>query len=291
MDEINEQDSDHGAEPQYRNADSIALPSAQLTAASTTPKPIAPVWHTVLLVLIILAVSFLGVYRHPGARGARPVSRLDTYAVTVILELALVGWVAFGLRLRKIPLRSLFGAVSNDPRSIFRDVGIAILFWFGSLMALGTVAAAWLSIETAITHRHLPIQSGQPFAPDPQQQQTTRAVLQLAPSNGREIAAWVLLCLLVGVAEELVFRGYLQRQFTAWGRGSAAAGVVFSALLFGSAHGYEGIRNMFLLSVFGALFSLLALYRRSLRAGIFAHSLHDLVAGLTLAFLHSRHLV
>ena len=77
-----------------------------------------------------------------------------------------------------------------------------------------------------------------------------------------------------------MFRGYLQRQFTAWAHGSDAVGVVFSALLFGAAHGYQGVRNMFLLAVFGGLFSLLALFRRSLRAGIFAHSWHDLIAGL-----------
>ena len=91
----------------------------------------------------------------------------------------------------------------------------------------------------------------------------------------------MLLCALVGIAEELVFRGYLQQQFTAWARGAAAAGVVFSAMMFGAAHGYEGARAMFLLAVFGAFFSLLALFRRNLRAGIFAHSWHDAIAGLT----------
>jgi hypothetical protein len=116
-------------------------------------------------------------------------------------------------------------------------------------------------------------------------------VAQLAPANGKEIACWLLLCMLVGVAEELVFRGYLQQQFTAWTRGAAAGGVVFSAVMFGAAHGYEGARAMFLLTVFGALFSLLALFRRNLRAGIFAHSWHDAIAGLTVAFLHSRHVL
>ena len=62
--------------------------------------------------------------------------------------------------------------------------------------------------------------------------------------------------MLVGFVEESVFRGYLQGQFTAWARGGAAVGVVFSALLFGAAHGYQGVRNMVLLAVFGALFSL-----------------------------------
>jgi membrane protease YdiL (CAAX protease family) len=111
----------------------------------------------------------------------------------------------------------------------------------------------------------------------------------LAPTNGGEAVAWIFLCIIAGVVEEMIFRGYLQRQFIAWTRGTVAAGVAFSALLFGAAHGYQGVRNMVLLAVFGVLFSLLALFRRSLRAGIIAHSWHDLFAGLVLAFLKAHH--
>ena len=116
-------------------------------------------------------------------------------------------------------------------------------------------------------------------------------LLLLAQTNGKEIAGWILLCLLVGVAEELVFRGYLQRQFAAWARGAVAAGVAFSAITFGAAHGYEGVRSMFLLTLFGVFFSLLALFRRSLRAGIFAHAWHDAFTGLMVSLLHARHLL
>ncbi len=264
-------------------------------AEPAAPKPtlIAPVWHTVLLIIGILAVSLLGVYRHPGV-GVVATNRLHTYGVTAGLELVLMGWVAFGMRLRGISLRKLFGKVSSDFRSIALDAGIAILFWMGSMMVLATVALLWFSIEATITHKSLPIQTShtrKSIAPDPSQEKAARAVVQLAPTNGKEIACWLLLCALVGVAEELVFRGYLQQQFTAWGRGAAVAGVVFSAMMFGAAHGYEGVRAMFLLAVFGALFSLLALFRRNLRAGIFAHSWHDAFAGLMVALLHSHHVL
>jgi hypothetical protein len=134
-------------------------------------------------------------------------------------------------------------------------------------------------------------QGGKPVATKSPDDKAARAVVQLAPTNGKEIACWLLLCVLVGVAEELVFRGYLQQQFTAWVRGAPAAGVVFSAMMFGAAHGYEGVRAMFMLLVFGSLFSLLALFRRNLRAGIFAHTWHDAFAGLMVAFLHSRHVL
>ena len=95
----------------------------------------------------------------------------------------------------------------------------------------------------------------------------------------------------MGFVEEVVFRGYLQRQFIGWARGGVVAGVLASAVVFGGAHAYQGVRNIALLTVFGVLFSLLALYRRSLRAGMFAHSWHDLIAGLALALLKSSHLI
>ena len=161
------------------------------------------------------------------------------------------------------------------------------------MMALATVAMMWISVESWITHKPIPVQtdkSGKPTL-SPKDDRAAKAVVQLAPANGKEIAAWLALCMLVGVAEELVFRGYLQTQFTAWAKGAAAAGVVFSAMTFGAAHGYEGARAMFMLTVFGAFFSLLALFRRNLRAGIFAHSWHDAVAGLAVALLHSRHVL
>jgi uncharacterized protein len=283
--EQNEQSNTH---QDAETADVTARDTGSLAASR---RGIAPVWHTVLLILAILVVSALGVHRHIASHGTVVVNRLSTYGTTAGLEIVLIGWVALGVKLRGISLRSLIGKVETSFRAIAIDFGIAILFWIGSLMALATITMMWISIEALITHKPIPIQtnkSGQPTIP---QDQAAKAVVQLAPTNGKEIACWLLLCALVGVAEELVFRGYLQSQFTAWARGAAASGVVFSALMFGAAHGYEGVRAMFLLSVFGALFSGLALFRRNLRAGIFAHAWHDAIAGLTVAFLHWHHVL
>jgi membrane protease YdiL (CAAX protease family) len=276
-----------------------AVPNEQLlhfSPDSMTPRqsPIAPVWHTVLLIMVIIAVSALGFVRHTGPHGAAVVNRLHTYGTTAILELVLIAWVAFGMKLRGVRFRSLFGKVSIDLKAIMLDFGIAIVFWILSMMALATVAMMWISVESWITHKPIPIQTdktGKPTMPNPADDKAAKAVVQLAPTNAKEVAGWLMLCMLVGVAEELVFRGYLQSQFTAWAKGAAAAGVVFSALMFGAAHGYEGARAMFMLSVFGAFFSLLALFRRNLRAGIFAHSWHDAVAGLAVALLHARHVL
>lgn len=270
--------------PENGVSDSGAAPSHREIA--DLPKPIAPVWHTVVLVVGIVLLSVSGAIELSG--GQASVDRLHTYALTVITELFMLGWIYFGLRLRKIPFRSLLGSIPGGFRSIAVDLGFAIVFWIGSLMVLGTIAIFWTVIEAAITHRSL-FPSGKPLTPDAAQQQTLHTLLQLAPANGREVAAWIVVCIIAGIVEELVFRGYLQRQFTAWAKGAVAAGVAGSALLFGSAHGYQGARSMVLLCVFGVLFSLLALFRRSLRAGMIAHSWQDICAGLLLALLKAHH--
>lgn len=266
-------------------------PNAPPALAAEPPQSTssAPVWHTLLLVAGILAISAHGAARFSAPHAS--INRLATYGFTAAMELALLGWVVVGLRLKKVPLRSLLGANQVDARSIALDLGIALVFWIGSLIVLSTLALTWIGIQAAVTHRPLAGSAGHPLAQDPSQQQALHALVQLAPSNAVEIAAWALLCLLVGFVEETVFRGYLQRQFTAWARGAAAAGVALSALAFGAAHAYQGARNMCLLAVFGALFSLLALFRRSLRACIFAHSWHDLIAGLTIALLKAHHFI
>jgi membrane protease YdiL (CAAX protease family) len=82
-----------------------------------------------------------------------------------------------------------------------------------------------------------------------------------------------------GFCEEVVFRGYLQRQFQAlWG--NTALAITAQAVIFGISHGYQGLRNVVVITVFGALFGILAHWRRSLAPGIAAHAWTDIVAGL-----------
>jgi len=254
-----------------------------------SPPSLAPVWHTGVLIVGILALSISGTSRMVALQSSP--NRLRIYAMTGAIEVVMLGWVALGLRLRRIRLRSLFGIVKGGFRGIAQDLGIALVFWIGSLMILGTLSFVWSSVEWALSHEQPATRAGQPFARSPSQQRVVRELEQLAPANGEEITGWVALCILVGIVEETVFRGYLQGQFTAWTHGRAPAGVLFSALLFGAAHGYQGVKNMVLLAVFGALFSLLSLFRRSLRACIFAHCWQDLIAGLALGFLRSHHLL
>jgi membrane protease YdiL (CAAX protease family) len=265
----------------------IDLPPVPKPAEPGGPQAVAPAWHTILLVAAVLAVSIHGASRFSVQHN--PTNRLATYGYTIAMELAMLGWIILGLRLRKTPLRSLLGAFSFNFRALVVDIAFALVFWICSLMVLGTLAIAWSGIEAAVAHGQPASPIGQQPALNASQEKTLRALTQLAPSNGEEIAAWALLCLVAGVVEEISFRGYLQRQFIAWTNGRVTAGVLLSALCFGFAHAYQGLRGIFLIAVFGALFSLLALYRRSLRAGMFAHTWQDFLVGVAIAFFKSHH--
>jgi uncharacterized protein len=220
--------------------------------------PIAPWWHCSLLVAIIVAASAFGSMR--SAKSTMASHHLGNYAVTLAWEWALAGVAYWGIRLRKTPLRQILGERRGGPNEFFIDVAFAALFWILSLLVL-----AALAVILSLFH----LESAQ------------KEISQLAPASAAEAALWIALSISAGICEEFVFRGYLQQQFTR-ATGRTWIGVAASALLFGTAHGYEGIAGMLMITVYGALFSVLAIKRGSLRAGMIAHGWHDSFTGLLL---------
>ncbi len=106
----------------------------------------------------------------------------------------------------------------------------------------------------------------------------------LTPATHLELFVWFFLSATAGFCEEIIFRGYLQRQLGILCR-STLAGVLLSAVIFGAAHGYEGPARMFLIGIFGLMFGLLAWWRKSLRSGMMAHAWHDALSGAILRLL------
>jgi uncharacterized protein len=89
----------------------------------------------------------------------------------------------------------------------------------------------------------------------------------------------VIVAASVGFGEELVFRGYLQTQLTAF-TGSAGVGIVLQAVLFGIVHAEQGATTAARLAVYGLAFGALARWRRSLLPGIACHAWTDVASGL-----------
>jgi uncharacterized protein len=73
----------------------------------------------------------------------------------------------------------------------------------------------------------------------------------------------------------VAFRGYLQKQFRAI-TGSAGWAVLLQAVVFGVGHLYEGVGPVARITLFGVLFGLFALWRKSLRPGMIAHAWADI---------------
>ena len=109
------------------------------------------------------------------------------------------------------------------------------------------------------------------------------SMLERLPQTRFELIAWVFLSLTGGFCEEVIFRGYLQRQLSALTH-SVVIGIVLQALVFGLAHGYQGWKLMSLIALYGACFGGLAHWRRSLRPGIIGHALQDTAAGFLARF-------
>ena len=96
----------------------------------------------------------------------------------------------------------------------------------------------------------------------------------MSPQNALEASAFLAAALTPGFVEEFVFRGYLQRQLTALS-GSVVIGSALQILLFVQGHYFQGLLRLIPVGVFGLLFTLVAVWRKSLRPGMIAHALGE----------------
>jgi membrane protease YdiL (CAAX protease family) len=90
---------------------------------------------------------------------------------------------------------------------------------------------------------------------------------------GEFLLAFVMV-VVIAVAEETVFRGYLLLRFRAFMPGTLAP-VVLSAAIFSLGHGYEGSAGAVTVGFIGAVFAFIYLWRRSIAAPVVMHFLQD----------------
>jgi membrane protease YdiL (CAAX protease family) len=104
------------------------------------------------------------------------------------------------------------------------------------------------------------------------------SVAALLPRTAAERVTWLVVALSVGFCEEVVYRGYLQTQLAAF-TGRPSWGIVLQALLFGLAHGEQGLGAALHTALYGLLLGVLARSRRSLLPGVVCHVGIDLMSG------------
>jgi membrane protease YdiL (CAAX protease family) len=178
---------------------------------------------------------------------------VQLYLIVIAGEWALVFYVWRGIRRSGVTLRELIGGNWSDARAFGRNFAIAVLFWF-----------VW---EGSARAMHLLLGPSD-----------TANVTAMLPRNSLQIVLWCLVSCTAGFCEEVLYRGYLQHQFAAW-TGGAPAAIAIQAVIFGASHGYQGTKQMVIISVLGALYGILANWRRTLVPGMAAHVWSDIYGG------------
>jgi uncharacterized protein len=178
---------------------------------------------------------------------------IHIYLAAILMDWALLYYCWVGVHRRGGNLKTLSGGRWTSWKSLATDVGIAVPFWV--LWEGAAYGVHWLlGPSSAIS------------------------VDSLLPQTLLEILIWIATSMTAGICEEMVFRGYVQKQFHAL-TGSVVMAVLGQGLAFGLFHSYQGWKNVIVICVLGVLFGILAAWRRNLRTNIMVHAWADIWSG------------
>jgi len=224
------------------------------------PASIASMRHFLGLLFIGACVVVFGLYAQHSSAGAAPSGQLAGHAVAIRIYLFAISldWALFyycwaGVHWHGGSLWSLAGARWKSWRSVAIDLAIALPFW-----------GIW---EGAAYGVHDLLGSS-----------SAKTVDSLLPHSFLEVIVWSATCATAGICEEIIFRGYLQRQLHGF-TGSLFTAVVAQGVIFGLFHAYQGWKNVTVICVLGVLYGVLAAWRGNLRANIVSHAWSDFWEG------------
>lgn len=159
---------------------------------SVDVKPVAPFWHTGILVAVIAGLAVGGAtFQHPGGLDSGSHGSLvPLYLSLLAAEWGLLRFVRKGSLRSGTTLSDLIGRDWLTPRGVLLDCLLGASLWgLWELLEFGV--AHWLGVHRAVS---------------------TRGML---PRDRLEMALWVAVSISAGFCEEVAFRGYCQRQFAA----------------------------------------------------------------------------
>ncbi len=175
------------------------------------------------------------------------------YFAAIAFEWSLLAFVWWGsMRGSNATLRAVVAGRQRTWRTTVIDVGVAAVLLIG-----------WGLLEPLIIR-----------ALGTEGWGSTAAIL---PHGALEFGVWIVLSLTAGFCEEIVFRGYLLEQLRRRTR-TVSVAILFQAVMFGISHGYQGVKNMALITALGVLYGLVAYWRGSLAPGILAHVWADIAS-------------
>jgi len=226
------------------------------------PERVASLAHLVGFLLIGVGVVVMGfLAQHaPAGGGSAAGSQLAShsksipiYLTAIFMDWALLYYCFAGVHHRGGSFWALAGGRWNSWKSVAVDLGIVLPFWV--LWEGAAYGVYWL------------------LGPS-----SAKTVDSLLPQSLLEVLIWIATSITAGVCEEMVFRGYLQRQLHAFS-GSVVVAVLGQGFVFGLFHAYQGWKNVVIISVLGVLYGALAAWRGNLRANIVVHAWTDVWEG------------
>jgi uncharacterized protein len=184
--------------------------------------------------------------------------RLSLYASTLAFQWIAAGVILWRASAHEIRTSQLGLAMPNPALLATVSVVLSALILLNQIMGLRRLVAQ----------------------PDKIQGILPQLALQLFPQDDVERLAFFALVTTVALCEELIYRGFVQRVFQDWSRGSVIVAVVGSAAFFALAHLYQGRRGLISTLTIGLLFSTIRAWTGSLLPCVVAHFVADMTVGM-----------
>ena len=105
--------------------------------AETPPdkfSPVASLWHTVVVLVVIVALVLWGRFRAEQMRAIANPDRIGNYKRIILSEWLTLALVLVGVHLRGPSLLTVMGDRWRSVRQFLREVGIAIVFLIATIM-------------------------------------------------------------------------------------------------------------------------------------------------------------
>jgi membrane protease YdiL (CAAX protease family) len=227
----------------------------QGVASTSTNRKVQFIEVLVFLFLIVpsLALSFL-------ANQQGNIGFTVTAVATILRDLALVSLILFFLWQNKENVGQIGWVLKNGWREVLLGMVLFVPVYFGAGLLDSFLNAIGFS---------------SPKAPLP-------SFLQSSGVSQTILA--VILVIVVAIAEETIFRGYLILRFKSL-TNSAALAAILSAVVFAIGHGYEGSAGVITVGTLGLVFALVYLWRGSLIAPMVMHFLQDFISIVLISLL------
>jgi uncharacterized protein len=219
-------------------------------------------WDFALILLFLgLAVPLLGrrrVRQLMQMPSTTKMDRLSLYASTLAFQWIAAGVILWRSSAHEIRAGQIGLAIPNPALVVTVSVVLSALILLNQIMGLRRLVAQPEKIQGVLP----------------------QLALKLFPQDDVERLAFFALVATVALCEELIYRGFVQRVFQDWSRGSVILAVLGSAVFFAFAHLYQGRRGLISTLAIGLLFSTIRAWTGSLLPCVVAHFIADITVGM-----------